>query len=244
MSTVPTESQTGEPFSAAKAAAAPQSAAATPPRPGQGRMVLLLIAGIPVTMILAASWLWFFVARGELDLVGALGTSNAGDLLKPPRQALEAGWTTASDTPLALPDTPRWTLVIPDADGDCDADCEYLLYETRQIHGLLGKDMGRLQRALVSTAAPDELALSTEALSDERPVPETFSAYVDRDQRGLNLWRSGAGSFDEMFPELKEQPGSWYLMDPYGWVMMRYDESVHFKDVLSDLKFLLKNSNG
>ena len=50
------------------------------------RMVLLLIGGIPVTVILAATWLWFFVARGELDLVGVLGTANRGTLVQPPRQ--------------------------------------------------------------------------------------------------------------------------------------------------------------
>ena len=33
-------------------------------------MVLLLIAGIPLTMMLAATWLWYFVVRGDLDLVG------------------------------------------------------------------------------------------------------------------------------------------------------------------------------
>ena len=31
------------------------------------RLVLLLIAGIPVTMILAASWLWYFVVEGDLE---------------------------------------------------------------------------------------------------------------------------------------------------------------------------------
>ena len=54
-------------------------------RPGQGRIVLLLIAGIPLTMILAASWLWYFVANGDLDLVAALGTANNGELVTPPR---------------------------------------------------------------------------------------------------------------------------------------------------------------
>ena len=29
------------------------------------RMVLLLIGGIPVTMILMATWLWYFVAQGD-----------------------------------------------------------------------------------------------------------------------------------------------------------------------------------
>ena len=50
------------------------------------RLVLLMIAGIPLTMILAASWLWYFVVKGDLDLVGALGTGNRGELVRPPRQ--------------------------------------------------------------------------------------------------------------------------------------------------------------
>lgn len=50
------------------------------------RMMLLLIGGIPLTIILAATWLWFFVARGELDLVSVLGTANRGTLVQPPRQ--------------------------------------------------------------------------------------------------------------------------------------------------------------
>ena len=44
-----------------------------------GRIILLLIAGLPVTMILAASWLWFFVQRGDIDLIGAIGTANNGE---------------------------------------------------------------------------------------------------------------------------------------------------------------------
>ena len=56
---------------------------------GQNRMTLLLIAGIPLTMVLAASWLWYFVVEGNLDLVSALGTSNNGTLTSPPRQIVE-----------------------------------------------------------------------------------------------------------------------------------------------------------
>jgi hypothetical protein len=57
--------------------------------PGTGRAVLLLIAGIPLTMILAASWLWYFVVEGDLDLVGTLGTANHGTLVQPPRQLID-----------------------------------------------------------------------------------------------------------------------------------------------------------
>ena len=51
---------------------------------GGGRAILLLIAGLPVTMILASTWLWYFVERGDVDIIGALGTANSGELLAEP----------------------------------------------------------------------------------------------------------------------------------------------------------------
>ena len=41
----------------------------------RNRMVMLLIGGIPLTIILVATWLWFFVVRGDLDLIGIVGTA-------------------------------------------------------------------------------------------------------------------------------------------------------------------------
>jgi hypothetical protein len=222
----------------------PASAGATAATSSSGRLVLLLIAGIPVTIILASTWLWYFVVQGDLDLVGRLGTSNAGDLLRPPRQALDAGWQDADGVPFALADEPRWTLIIPLRRADCDAACEAQLFEARQIHQLRGKELGRVERALVTTAAPAELAFTAPALSDGRPLPASFAAYVATEQRGLALLQSSPEAFAALFPERASEPTSWYLMDPNGWIMMRYDASVSYKDVISDLKFLLKNSNG
>ena len=212
--------------------------------PGQGRLTLLLIAGIPVIVILASTWMWYFVASGKLDLVGALGTANSGDLLRPPRQAVSAGWLNDEGREFAplQRQTARWTLVVPQASADCDALCEQRLFETRQIHMALGKEMGRVDRMLVTTA--DEIKLLVAALSDDRPLPGSFSAYLESEQRGLTVWRSDDLAFDALFPELAAAPASWYLMDPAGWIMMRYDPSIGYKDVISDLKFLIRNSNG
>ncbi len=222
----------------------PASAGATAATSSSGRLVLLLIAGIPVTIILASTWLWYFVVQGDLDLVGRLGTSNAGELLRPPRQALDAGWQDADGAPFALADEPRWTLIIPLRRAACDAACEAQLFEARQIHQLLGKELGRVERALVSSAEPGEISFTAPVLSDGRPLPENFAAYVETEQRGLHVLHSEPGAFSTMFPERAAAPTSWYLMDPNGWVMMRYDANVSYKDVISDLKFLLKNSNG
>jgi hypothetical protein len=92
-------------------------------------------------VILAASWMWYFVVNGELDIVGALGTANRGELVQPPRQALDAGWTSPDGTAFALAPAARWTLVIPQAQARCAEACERRLYEVRQIHMALGKTM-------------------------------------------------------------------------------------------------------
>ena len=222
----------------------PDTATSTDTSTSNGRLVLLLIAGIPVTIVLASTWLWYFVARGELDIVGSLGTANAGELVQPPRQALDAGWESSAGQPFALAEEPRWTMVIPLERAACGAPCEAQLFEVRQIHQLLGKELGRVERALVTTASAGELAFTAPALSDDRPLPDSFDAYLAREQRGLEVLHSEPGSFTAMFPERVAEPTSWYLMDPNGWVMMRYDASVSYQDVISDLKFLLKNSNG
>jgi len=221
-----------------------QSTPSTAPEPGSGRMTLLLIAGIPVIVVLAASWMWYFVANGQLDLVGALGTANRGQLVQPPRQAMEAGWEDASGVAFAPDSSAMWTLVVPLRGASCDAACEQRLYEVRQIHMALGKEMGRVQRLMVSDAPLDAITLDVGALSDQRPLPESFNAYVAGEQRGMGLMHSSGPNFGAMFPEYAEFPDSWYVMDPSGWVMMRYDQTVTYKDVISDLKFLMKNSNG
>ena len=78
------------------------------------RAVLLLIAGIPVTMILAATWLWFFVVQGDLDLVGALGTANRGTLVQPPRQLDDVGLFEQNGYEFKYADMePKWTMLVP-----------------------------------------------------------------------------------------------------------------------------------
>ena len=79
----------------------------------KNRMVLLLIAGIPLTMILAATWLWYFVVRGDLDLVATLGTANRGTLLQPPRQLDDYTLFDQSGVAFKYADLdPRWSLLI------------------------------------------------------------------------------------------------------------------------------------
>ncbi len=221
-----------------------QSASKSATGNSNGRLVLLLIAGLPVTMILAASWLWFFVVRGDLDIVGMLGTANRGYLLQPPRQLAEAGLRRADGEPLVYAALePQWTFVVVNEGADCDGVCEHLLYLTRQIHLATGKEYNRIRRFYVSDVSARGTRLVVDRLSDDRPLPADFSTYLAREHGDMLVLEGGSDPVQTLFAERASSPHSWYLVDPAGWIMMRYDDSVSYKDVIADLKFLLKNAS-
>jgi hypothetical protein len=207
------------------------------------RMVLLLIAGLPLMMILSATWLWIYVVRGDLDLVGMLGTANRGVLVQPPRQIDDFVLTGPDGFVFRYADLePRWTMVIPVSGGRCDRVCESNLYITRQIHIALGKEFNRVRRFYVSDAGVDDSQLLVQELSDERRAPASFAAYLADEHRGLTPLQLASGDMDALFAEYRLNSDTWYLVDPSGWVMMSYNDDISYKDVIADLKFLLKNS--
>lgn len=205
------------------------------------RLILLSIIGLPVTMILAATWLWYFVARGDIDIVDMLGTSNHGVLLNPPVQLSDQLFENQFGAGVKfLGDKHQWTFVIP-VPAQCTADCLSALYTTRQIHVGLGKEFGRVRRVFVSPEHVDLAApMPQNDLETRAATVATVGDYLEAQHKGMPLLVLNAQSFDEVFGDL--QPGTWFLADPAGWMMMAFDADTHYKDVTSDLKFLLKNS--
>lgn len=211
----------------------------------RSRMVLLLICGIPVIVILASTWLWYFVVRGDLDLIGILGTANRGTLVQPPRQIDDLALREVSGQSIQFADMePRWAMVIPAAGGRCDEPCERSLYVTRQIHVAMGKEYNRLRRLYVSEDSVESTPLTVSMLSDGRPAPGSFAEYLAKEHSSLHVVTLPGSGFGELFPEYGADESTWYLVDPAGWVMMSYNGEVSYKDVITDLKFLLKNSSG
>jgi hypothetical protein len=210
----------------------------------KNRMVLLLIAGIPVTVILVATWMWYFVINGDLDLVGMLGTANRGSLVQPPRQLDERELKDAGGLRFKYADMePRWTMLVPGAGARCDEACEHSLYVTRQIHLAMGEGFNRLRRMYISESSVENTALVVPQLSDQRPAPPEFAQYLANEHRGLKTLTLQAGDYEPLFNEHGADASTWYLVDPQGWIMMSYNEGIPYKDVIADLKFLLKNSS-
>ena len=228
-----------------------------------GRAILLLIAGLPVTMILAATWLWYFVERGDIDIVGALGTANSGEILSNPVNIRSRSFTASDGSETSLDKLePKWTFMVVNSGETCDATCSELLYLTRQIRIAIGRDFHRIQRVMMVDVPADTIRIqastdtegvqerieggavieamdnaSTIAAAGETPLLEA----IESEHPDVSVWQAGA---EPVVPERHVADSAWYLVDPSGWVMMRYASEVNYKDVIGDLKFLLKNSGG
>jgi len=211
------------------------------PAAGTSRLPLLLIVGTPVIIILAASWLWYFVAQGQLDLVAALGTSNNGTLITPPRQIKDAEFTDDAGAAFRWQDMdPRWTMVVVNRGTICGTSCIDRLYLTRQLHIALGKEFNRIRRVMISDAGISEVSIQAPEMSQSTLLTD----YLAENHKGLVPLAVAAGRLEQSFAELTDQPNQWFLVDPAGWVMMRFDDDLDYKAAISDLKFLLKNSAG
>ena len=152
------------------------------------------------------------------------GTVNHGTLVRPVRAVSAAGLEALAAGALQADYlVGRWTLVHL-LTGPCARDCMDALERTRQVHLALGDDMGRVQRLLVvsdvdlahNAQLPDELAV---ALANATWL-QSF-AFADRGEH----------------PSLAV-----YLVDPQGYLMMRYPQSVEQHGLLADLERLLKIS--
>lgn len=208
------------------------------------RMVLMLIAGIPLIMILAATWLWYFVARGDLDLLEALGTANRGTLLQPPRQIDDTPLVGQDGYPFLYGDLEaRWTMLVPSFGASCDLDCGRSLYVTRQIHVAMGKGFNRLRRLYVGDVTLAKTPFLGDSGADQQAEPARLDKVLAAEHRGMYSAVAEPTAQSSLFAEYGQDASTWYLVDPAGWIMMAYNSEVPYKDVIADLKFLLKNSS-
>ncbi|AUF99516.1 MULTISPECIES: hypothetical protein [Pseudomonas] len=121
-------------------------------------------------------------------------------------------------------DETRWQILVT-APRDCAVDCQQLVYLARQIQISLGRDASRASHAL---AAAQPLDADYQAkLQREYPQLQRYP---------LDLPTFTKGASDQGAPLL-------WIVDPHGNLVLRYDARVKGKDLLNDLRHLLKLSN-
>ena len=186
----------------------------------RGRRTLLIVAAVFLVPVAVAFTLYYG------NLWRPANSSSMGELIEPARPLEVTGLRNVDGTPAdAALLAGKWTLLYI-GDGRCDDACRTALVFGRQTRLALNNEMTRVQRVFLATGnccAAD---------------------YFAREQAGLV-------ALDASSPEaaalLRQFPGeharTLFIVDPLGNLMMRHDASHTTKDLLSDLKKLLKLSH-
>ena len=121
-------------------------------------------------------------------------------------------------------DEERWQILVT-APKDCAVDCQQLVYLARQIQIGLGRDAGRASHALAAA----------------QPVSADYEAKLTREYPQLQRYPLDATTLSKTTGD-KATPQLW-IIDPHGNLVLRYEPNVKGKDLLNDLRHLLKLSN-
>ena len=186
----------------------------------RGRRTLLLLAAIFLLPVAASFALYY----GKIWRPA--GSSSKGELITPARPLDVAGLRNpdgSAASPGALRD--KWSLIYI-GDGACDADCRTALVFARQSRLALNNEMTRVQRIFLATGH----CCANDYFAQEHPGMIALDASSPEAQALL-----------AQFPA--EHARSLYIVDPLGNLMMRHDGERTSKDLLSDLKKLLKLSH-
>lgn len=189
-----------------------------------GRRQFILLAILFLAPLLAAYLLYFVWPQLRPE-----GTTNKGTLINPVRPVPALHFVDADGKPQdesAL--KRRWSMVYVGG-AACDDACIAKIIQIRQVRALLADDRVRLRRVYI---APDAAALQAVRARFGGEQPDLV--YL------ADTGAAGARASD--FFQARD-PQALYLVDPLGNWLMVYAGDAQYKDILKDLKYLLKLSN-
>jgi hypothetical protein len=180
-----------------------------------GRLQLGLIAAVFFGPLLFAAWLYF-----QGDLIQPSSRTNHGALLEPIISLTDE----LPESPLHAHNPEHWLLIYMDADA-CDQSCRDALHTLRQSRLMLGKEMDRVTRVFLHGDTPPD----TVFLADEHSGLITIS---DSSLDALLTMKKPT--------ELPE--GGYYLIDPFGNLVMYFRPDINPREMVDDIKHLLRLS--
>ncbi len=118
----------------------------------------------------------------------------------------------------------RWQLLVS-VPGRCEATCQQLVYLARQVQTGLGRDAAR----------------ASHALAGAQPLDIEYAEKLNREYPRLLRYPLDLSRYGTLAPDL--QASYLWIIDPHGNLVLRYDAGINGKDLLEDLRRLLKLSN-
>mgnify|MGYP003388842237 FL=1 len=185
----------------------------------KARFILLGVASIFIIPILVSWYLVFFTEFKKDD-----GGTQKGEIISPVISLGELEvYDVKNDAASSIND--KWTLVFF-VESECNQSCEDKLYQVRQIRLALGKDRDQVDRLLVSGKIQ-----SWEVFSD------SFNGQKYIDPRSKS-YAEVVKKFEE-YPKFDARGTS--LVDPFGFLMMKYKFDANPMGTIKDIERLIKN---
>ncbi|MBT3826860.1 MAG: hypothetical protein HOF49_03395 [Nitrosomonadales bacterium] len=185
----------------------------------RARLILLGVALIFIIPVLLSWYLVFFT-----DFKKGGGGTQKGELISPAirLEKLEV-YDIKNDTIASIND--KWTLVFF-VEKDCNRLCEDKLYQLRQIRLALGKDRDKVDRLLISKKIQSWIKFS-DLFNGQKYIDPKSASY---------------GKLVKKFQDYPEfDARATYLIDPFGFLMMKYKPDANPMGIIKDIERLLKN---
>ena len=128
-----------------------------------------------------------------------------------------------SELGVAAPET-RWQLLVTEP-ASCQQDCQQLIYLARQIQIGLGREASR----------------ATHALASAEPLTPNLQQQLQTEYPQLGRLGLDLQQYERVRPN--DPAAQLWIIDPHGNLVLRYEPNVKGKDLLNDLRHLLKLSN-
>jgi hypothetical protein len=155
-------------------------------------------------------------------MIEVFGTTNQGQLVKP---TVDISGVLAE---IPATEKPKWHIVIVGG-SSCGQQCEDILFNTRQIHMLLGKYTGRVQRIFLQ--GPEQI-VDPQWLQQEHP----FLQLAPLDSSLLKqLLRNNSADWDMLDTR-------YFVVTPDNKAILYFTAENDANGLLDDLKHLLKYS--
>jgi len=181
-----------------------------------GRLQLLLIAAVFAVPLALAAWMYYF----DHSLVPESG-SNKGALLLP---IASLGDQLPQSQIVTI--APKQWLLLYLNNYACGDDCEQALLRLRQSRLMLGKDMQRVARVFLhGDSVPDTVLLNRQHAGLITMTDNDLAVLLE-EKRPAELLAGGC-----------------YLIDPLGNLVMYFPPNLDPKEMVGDIKHLLKLSH-
>lgn len=185
------------------------------------RIALIIIAGLFV-LPLALAWLMY---SGAIDYQPA-ETRNLGALVEPPVPAAIESLDVRDMNGQPAGDWSEHWMVLYATPEPCEADCLADAAGLRQVHRAAGRNQQRIRLLLLGPGAQ----------SQSGALGELYPAFLLASDAGGSV----TAALDAVSAaQGASTPGSLYLLDPLGNIMMFYAAGFDPNDLKKDLKRLL-----